>query len=532
MEKMARRIPLALVTVFFRLAALASTASAQNTPSVLVQYSFDDNSLESGPDTFAVFQKAKGSVRLSTENRFSGYRSIEIRDVAGDKDFPELQGYFQLRTHGKVFAHFALMTTNPADEFNIALAGPEWFALRNNGIGFWLKTIDGYLCHTSDSIPKKLFAIRPFVWYVVNVAYDIDAGTYDLLINEEGQESPVVSLQHEANATRQPGSAVDKFSFIGDTGVDESNVVYYVDDVIVGVEESVTQLPFVAPGRRKLFVDYWNEYQRDLRSRPAPLPFIEFSDLGIRAEDIQSLKTAGLWELLQRIMTSRAVVDIPAGISPEHQRLLQAVTAWRAGNSALTGEQPGIALAHFQDAARLLPGGKINAMNAVLALAALGRWEQVDIHLARIFSDWRDDIRFPVAAAMIGIARQDLARAEEWLRNPAEFAGQPAHQLVADQYFYVLLWQNQIARAEQFAQRMADRDRTTRSSIWTERLGDAAFMSGDFGTALRLYEETLSAGDGHTEARVLLKLSDVYFRLGDLDKERHYRELLYGHLER
>src|SRR5262245_21030474 len=262
MEKMARRLPLALVIVCLRLAALAPTVSGQTSPSVLVQYSFDDNSLESGPDTFAVFQKAKGSVHLTTDNRFSGYRSIEIRDVAGDKDFPELQGYFQLRTHGKVFAHFALMTTNPDEEFNIALAGPEWFELRKNGIGFWLKTIDGYLCHSSDSIPKKLFAIRPFAWYVVNVAYAIDAGTYDLVVFEEGQQDPVIFLQGEANAAKQPGSAVDKFSFIGDTGADESNVIYYVDDVIVGVDESVTQLPFVAPGRRKLFVDYWNDYQR------------------------------------------------------------------------------------------------------------------------------------------------------------------------------------------------------------------------------------------------------------------------------
>src|SRR5262245_12213842 len=221
MEKMARRLPLALVIVCLRLAALAPTVSGQTSPSVLVQYSFDDNSLESGPDTFAVFQKAKGSVRLTTQNRFSGYRSIEIRDVAGDKDFPELQGYFSPRTHGKVFAHFAMMITDPADELNIALAGPEWFSLRKNGIGFWLKTIDGYLCHYSDSIPKKLFAVRPFVWYVANVVYDIDAGVYDLVIYEENQQKPLLSLTRQPNAANQPGSAVDKFSFIGDAGTDE-----------------------------------------------------------------------------------------------------------------------------------------------------------------------------------------------------------------------------------------------------------------------------------------------------------------------
>jgi hypothetical protein len=375
MEKMARRIPIALVAAAITLAGLTFSSAAQ-THSVLVQYSFDDGSLDTGPDTFAVYQKAKGSVRLSTQNRYSGYRSIEIQDVAGDKDFPELQGYFQMRSHGKVFARFAVMTTNPAEEFNIALAGPDWFVLRKNGIGFWLKTIDGFLCHYSDSIPKKLFAIHPFVWYVVQVAYDIDAGTYNLLVHREGQERPLLYLQDQPNASKQAGSAVEKFSFIGDAGTDESNVVYYVDDVIVGTDESVTQLPLVAPGRRKLFIDYWNEYQHDVRSRPMPLPVLEFSDLGIDRQKIESLKAAGLWQLDR----SRA--------SPE------------------------------------------------------------------------------------------------------------------------------------------------RLSVWTERLADTTFMSGDFGSALRRYEESFSIGDDPMKTRILLKLSDVYFRLGDPVKERHYRELLYGRLER
>ena len=247
---MARRIPIALVVLSLM---MAEAVPAQTNPSsILVQYSFDDGALDTGPDTFSVFQNAKGSVRLTTSNRLSGYQSIEIQDVAGDRDFPELQGYFPLRTQGKLFLHFALMTTNPAEELNIALAGPEWFTLRRNGIGFWLKTIDGYLCQYSDSIPRKLFPITPFTWYVVNATYDIDSGTFDLVIHEEGRADPVVSVQQQKNAANQPGSTIDKFSFIGDTGMDESNVVYYVDDVILGIDESITHLPFVAPGRRKL----------------------------------------------------------------------------------------------------------------------------------------------------------------------------------------------------------------------------------------------------------------------------------------
>ena len=230
MAEMARRVSIALVA----LAAVclpAEQARAQ-APSILAQYSFDDSVVETGPDTFAIFQNARGSVRLSWSDHFSGYRSIEIRDVSGDGDFPELQGYFPLRSHGTIYLHFALMITNPDQELNIALAGPEGFAPRLNGIGFWLKTLDGYLCQYSDSMPKKLFMPQPFAWYVVDAAYDIDRGAYDLTVHQNGVTKPVVSLKDQFNPAKQPGSSVDKFSFIGDPGNNQSNVVYYVDDVV------------------------------------------------------------------------------------------------------------------------------------------------------------------------------------------------------------------------------------------------------------------------------------------------------------
>ena len=83
MAEMARRISIALVVLAVVLLE-AEHARAQS-PSILAQYSFDDDSVETGPDTFAIFQSAKGSVRLSWSDHFSGYRSIEIRDVSGDK---------------------------------------------------------------------------------------------------------------------------------------------------------------------------------------------------------------------------------------------------------------------------------------------------------------------------------------------------------------------------------------------------------------------------------------------------------------
>src|SRR5262245_33672105 len=189
---MARRIQVQLVLIFFLLAARATGQIDKS--NILVSYSFDDEQLATGPDTFAVFARSRGTVRLNGANRLSGYRSIEIHDVAGDGDFPELQGYFEPRSKGKVFLHFAFMTATPYEEFNIALAGPQWFKLRKDGIGFWLKTQEGQLYQVSDSMPKRLLPLEPFVWYVINAAYDIDQGHYDLLIHKEGIERPVVSL--------------------------------------------------------------------------------------------------------------------------------------------------------------------------------------------------------------------------------------------------------------------------------------------------------------------------------------------------
>jgi len=46
-------------------------------------------------------------------------------------------------------------------------------------------------------MPKKLFQINEFIWYLVDVIYDIDKGTYDLEIMEENQNSPLVELENQ-----------------------------------------------------------------------------------------------------------------------------------------------------------------------------------------------------------------------------------------------------------------------------------------------------------------------------------------------
>ncbi len=487
-----------------------------------MRYSFDDDLLDTGPDTFSVLQSGKGSVRLSLVYRYSGYRSVEIRDVPGDKDFPELQGYFPLRSKGKLYLHFAMMTTDAGEELNIALAGPQWFKLGKDGIAFWLKTADGYLTAISDSMPKKLFAIRAFVWYVVDATYDIDAGTYDLTIRQEGLEKPVTDVRGQANAASQPGSQIDKFSFIGDNGTDVSKVVYYVDDVLVGVDEAIVHQPFVAPGRRKLFFDYWISAQRARATHPEPLPLMCLADLGIGSAETAALRREGAGELLGQAISGK-LATVPDEVPDPSRTILQSVIAWRDGARALAAGDADVALARFDRASQLSRSAPLFQMDAVMALAHLARWDELDRRLAAIVPQWRDDPRLPAALATIGLARGDLDAVERQLREGAESRG-----LLAEEYFLTLLWKGEPARAEAFAESMLARGSDSERSLWRERLGDAAFLSGDIQQARAYYEASLA---GHPRPRsVWLKLSDVYFTLGDLEQERAYRERVYGSL--
>jgi tetratricopeptide (TPR) repeat protein len=508
------------------LVAILTVASASAQPrdaiTTLVRYTFDDDLVDTGPDTFTVFQSGKGSVRLSTLQHFSGYRSVELRDVARDKDFPELQGYFPVRSKGELYLHFAMMTTDAGEELNIALAGPRGFSLGKDGIAFWLKTAGGYLTAISDSMPRKLFAIRAFIWYSVDATYHIDAGTYDLTIRQEGLDTPVVAVRGQPNAASQSGSQVDKFSFIGDPGTDNSNVVYYVDDVQVGASDGVVLSPFAAPGRRKLFFDYWNAARHLQATHPAPLPMMSLADLGIAPAETAALRRNGAAEPLGQILGGRTV-KIADDLPEPSRTILESVIEWHDGAAALAAGDAEAALARFERASRLSPAAPLFQMDAVMALTYLERWDEVDRRLAGTLPQWRDDPRLPAALAAIGLARGDLAAVERQLQQGGDASG-----ALAEEYFLALLWKGDAIGAEGFAESMLARASDSGRPLWREHLGDAAFLAGDMQRARDRYDASLA---GHPRPRsVWLKLSDVYCKLGDVEKERAFRERIYGSL--
>ncbi|HUG53511.1 MAG TPA: hypothetical protein VMR21_07915 [Vicinamibacteria bacterium] len=522
---MARRVPLATVALAL-LALFASPArpSAEGAASVLVRYGFDDESVATGPDTFAVFKAARGRVGLTTTFRSSGYRAVEIRDAAGNGDFSELQGYFPEQRSGHVFAHFALLTARPEEELNVALAGPRRFQLGQDGIAFWLSTREGRFVHVSDSIPKKLAPVRGFVWYTVDVAYDVARGRYDLDIREEGVAEPVVSLRDQPAASSQTHSAVDVFSFISDPMEDLSEVTYYVDDVVIATSREVAVPPLVAPGRRKLFVDAFAEHRRQQEEEPRCLPSTSLDEFGLTAAESASQRTL---RLLEDVLTSAGRGDWRGALSGEDApgRAVEAAARWRIGCAALGSGQAEAAFEHFEQAALLSPGGRIYRLSAALALLAAGRLREAEDRLEAIAPLWGDDPRYAIAFARLAAARGDGTGAREALRRAAE-AGDPAATAA---YYSALLWEGRWHDARDWAMEQVRLSvKGAEKAGWLERAGDAAFHMKETAEAKDLYDEAWAASP---RASVVLKLSDVAFALGDLDSERRYRERYYGSLE-
>jgi tetratricopeptide (TPR) repeat protein len=387
----------------------------------------------------------------------------------------------------------------------------------------------------------------------------VDRGTYDLSISAEGEKEPVVARRDQANVLGIPGSELRKYSFIGDIpGKDGSSAWFYVDDIVILNDVPVTETPFVAPGRRMLFVDIQNHYQQRLHERPGCVPVLRYDDFDLSPADLAELRHSGLAGVFDGTPAGEAE-PIPETLSPFLRERLLAIREWNEGCRG--GSE---ALEYFRRASRQVPAAKIYSMSEVLALVEGKRWKEADALFLSIYSLWQDDPRFPAISASIGLARGDLEYAEEWLFStaevlprrlghplvrrlwsgdigpglaeeleaefPAEWPDLVSTALSAELRFYVLLWQKRYQEARDYAARMAllMRRMELPEGRWVERAGDAAFYDGEYHEARTRYEETLKLLQD--PAPIYLKLSDVHFMLGDLDLERVYREKIYGSL--
>jgi hypothetical protein len=330
-EEVARGIPRGALTLLLALAVSGATPGGE--PAPLARYGFEPGeALATGPDTFAVFEPRRGNVSLSAIVRVDGARSVRLVDVPGDGDFPELQGYFPARRTGTVWARFAVLVPDPTMPWHVVLAGPGGFGLREDGIAVWLRAEDGELRHVTNGIPKRLVPLRGWTWYHVALRYDVAAGAYDLRIDEEGAEGPLVELVAQPNATSRPASAIGMFSFVGDVLRDARPSELFVDEIVLDDGEEPPALR--APGRRALFVDEWWAAART--ARPAGT-----DAAGVWLEHLR----AGEWATAERL-----ALEAAEAAESDVER-----AAWheRAGDAAYLAGDPAAAVRRYAAATAL-----------------------------------------------------------------------------------------------------------------------------------------------------------------------------------
>jgi tetratricopeptide (TPR) repeat protein len=532
---------------------------ASDSKQLIVGYDFDDELFDVGPDTYQIFKHTHGIVGLSSTYKFSGKRSLKIQDVAQDGGFPELQGYFETITEGKLYFHFAFMVVDINQNFNIALAGKSHFTEVKDGIGFWLDNDEGYLRHYIDHEPVNLFPLQPFVWYQLDLNYDITQGRYSLNIQNEYGEV-MVDLSDQMNAVNEPGSTVNMFSFIGDLE-DQQNAAYYVDDVLLYTQQTLNQTDFVAPGRRKLFIDIWDEYHKKLYGKIQCLPGVQSMDFGIDTDVFTTLLQNGYSEILYKLLETSSVEPGSWQSNP----YLSALYSYQKGCVNMNRENWQQAIKDFSKAKELVSNARIYPLSLALAYAGANDYRQSDAILSSIQSDWINEQRFFVAYAMIGIHREDLYRARYWLSDSAISASRhnaleilrglqggilddnmitklksydpenwPQYleqAVITEQYYFSLLWDKNYSQALFFTKNILQKLEALdiKSSKWLERAGDAAFYSKDYHAAITYYKSALE--DSNACYCNYLKLADAYYVLGDALKEREYREKIYGRFE-
>ena len=483
-----------------------------------IAYDFDhDLALAPGPDTFRIYRGAKGDVSLSTEFKVSGNRSLMLRDARDDGKFPELQGYFPVRRSGRLYFKFSMLVANPNEELNVALAGPEWFRLEQDGIGFWLKTEDGALRHVTGGISKKLFAVEAFVWYAFDVAVDLTAGFYDLRIFREGEREPIADLKAQPLAAGAGKTALDKFSFVGSVFNDESSVVYYVDDLKLRADHAFPSEAFAAPGRRKLFVDRYVELQTAEVARPRCPSLASYAEVWLPDSPESGLEG----KLLDSISEARAPESAAGPV--------RAFFEWKTGCAALAASTPRLDLAemHFS---RAITGADVPLyrLSRAVARSASGQTENawVDVEAARSATPY--DSRVSVVAGLVAFAKGETRYGTElWraavARLDSDGVDPALTQDLSKRLYFSLLYQSKFKEAAAFAHDRATIQGGERE--WTIREGDAYFLERLLELSRAAYA---NAPPLDWDPVIYERLSDLAFLRGDVMEERRQREKVYG----
>lgn len=536
----------------------ALTAFADQT---VVSYGFDSGPLPTPDDGFYIFENSRGFVEPTTDEKFSGYRSLELQEGAVDGEFVELQGVVSPLERGDVLFHFAFLVRNPEEELNIAIAGPQHFTMRRDGIAFWLKSIKGNLHHHSDSIPKRLFKLNENRWYVADVVLHLEKGSYDLRIVDHSTQKAEVLLENQPNAINAAGSKISKLSFIGDLE-DRSTVHYFVDDVELRILSSPINLregwdsagnritegdntsdnqnrrhiTTASPSSsRKGYFDQFLETRRLEFEQPQCIPVTSFSDFGVTTRQLKGDDKLRA-ELKQVISAEQAKLVEPKTLSSP---IARSAAFWRQGCLVLMGGNPLEARALFERSLIENQNSIISRAALVAAASAAKDRVRAEEHLIALYQPWATDARLPVMIGMISAAWKEYRDVATALQGSAErFADSPGEpQLaklivgdnngfdllretfgdkwrgkldelyIAQGYYYSLLFSARQVEAAQFAEKVASthQELPPARAIWLERQADALVLSGRTAEAERLFNNLLQSCSDCASIRQKLK---------------------------
>ena len=526
--------------------------------SVDIKYDFESVDIASGPDTFELFEATSSEVSIASQYAFRGAHSLHLRDRSANRSFPEFQGYFPAVRDGTLEIGFALMTPNPEEPFNIAFAGDQHFRMTQHGIGFWLINDAGMLRHMSDSIPKRLFKLTPYQWYWFEVVLDVTNGEYSLRVSDEsGRE--LLALDQQTHPSSAKGSSLQKYSFAGDLE-DRGNANFYIDEFVLRTDFADSPKPLIAPGRRALFVDQWDEYHRKIEKLDvclAPkLPY-DFIDI-YNTEGLQTLQSnVGALRLLLASPSEQELAEF------EHDEdMINGVAKWAEGCLNLENGNYDRAIKNLETAERMIGNSPATQMSLAIAYAKVNQQYSAQSLISIGQATWPDDVRWQVLSAAVGFmfdraqdsesAISGVANSIElnagkagalmqdigWLTDPAAeimktelvWNAQTEDFIVAEQYYFALLWQDRYREAENYADdfmRLLRRYGFT-SALWQERVGDAALFSKRLSAAETAYERALKLQSNRLST--LQKLADVYFLQGRFNDERRVRESIFGAL--
>lgn len=557
---MVKRIPKQFVAIC--LVTLLCWKMPAQADTTLVSYNFDYDILDSGPDTYQIFQINNQKAIISEDYASAGYASAHLIDEANDNDFVEFQGYFPEQKSGVVHTSFKLLIAGESNLFNMALVGRDRYQLSPLGINFWLIYEAGWLRHKSDSIPKKLFQPHLYEWYKIDVALDIEKGVYNLRITDE-VGNVIINLDNQPVAAGVEGAhSLSEFSFIGDFA-DNQPANFYIDDLIITTSNDVELPPMVAPGRRKFFFEQWDDYHKQLQSNLKCLPAKDMDDFGFHVENYQMLARKNkLNSFYQLLRSSDPLLSKPDDWKQSKE--LSAVAYWLMACQALEDDKSEKAKKYIEMALDNNPNAYMYQLTDLIIEAALKQNNEGLYSKAYALMKSHNDVRTQIALAMIAFKQNQFDVVEETTQSTANHALQELGQikmpskltdqqrlllatdysyaqrltlympnqwehylrsmLVLEQRYYAYLWQGNYHQAGVLAGDVAHRLQALQlpPGIWQERQADSAFLANDLDKALVLYgaQNVLS----HSSA---LKMADIYYLRGDLANEKLLREDIF-----